>query len=487
MKKIIIILLTVHCSLFTFHSSIAQVIHVPANQPTIQEGINAAIDGDTVLVADGTYLENINYLGKAITVASQFIIDADTNHINNTVIDGSQPSDPDNGSVVIFETGEDTTSVLCGFTITGGTGSVRFFFNANGRIGGGLLCYLTGAKIINNKIINNHVENTGWAGGGALCQYASTQECWIVLKNNILAGNSCSSSTLDAFGGGIYVNANLICEENDVYFNSCTGTGNANADGGGIEFEELSGKTMVFQVQDNDIHDNSIDGYTIYGAGLTFYAGEGTVSGNEIHHNTGTAGSDSMTRGGGLMLLSMRSKTYIMNNVISNNSLVAKYPAGGGIAVRSSVNNIFIQDNIIEQNSLTGSSASWGGGVELGENGQVVFSGNQVNGNTVSGVDFSAGAGLWCELPYDKTLIRNNVFSSNSGQTGYGGGVGFYNDQLQRVEIEGNRFENNSMSYGGGLWTYNSYDMPVTNNIFMGNSSSICGGAIMLNQYTAGR
>ncbi len=365
MKNLIIILFTVHCSLLTFHSSKAQVIRVPADQPTIQAGIDAASDGDTVLVANGTYLENINFLGKAITLGSNFLISRDTNDINNTAIDGSQPSNPDNGSVVIFETGEDTTSVLCGFTITRGTGSVRFIFNANGRMGGGILCYSTGAKIINNKIINNHVENTVWAGGGALFQYATTQEHWIVLKNNILAGNSCISSTLDAFGGGIYINANLVCEANDVYLNTCIGTGSANADGGAIEFEELSTATLVFLVQNNAIHDNSVEGNVIYGAGMTFYGGEGTVSGNNIHHNTGIAVSSAI--GGGLRLLASRANAYITNNEISSNSLAAESPVGGGMDVGAAEKNIYIQDNTFQLNSLAGSNTAWGGGVNLSQ------------------------------------------------------------------------------------------------------------------------
>ncbi len=43
------------------------IIHVPADQPTIQAAIGLAVNGDTVLVAPGTYKENINVYGKFIT------------------------------------------------------------------------------------------------------------------------------------------------------------------------------------------------------------------------------------------------------------------------------------------------------------------------------------------------------------------------------------------------------------------------------------
>ncbi len=57
-------------------------IHVPVDQPTIQAGINAANPGDTVLVSPGTYTENIDFMGKAITVISSA-------GPGTTVIDGS--------------------------------------------------------------------------------------------------------------------------------------------------------------------------------------------------------------------------------------------------------------------------------------------------------------------------------------------------------------------------------------------------------------
>ena len=119
----------------------ANVIHVPGDQPWIQAGIDVAVNGDTVLVANGHYLDNINFLGKAITVASHFIIDGDSTHIDSTIIDGSMPWTPDSGSVVYFISGEDTNSVLCGFTITGGSGTYPVsLWSGSNRAGGGIFC-----------------------------------------------------------------------------------------------------------------------------------------------------------------------------------------------------------------------------------------------------------------------------------------------------------------------------------------------------------
>jgi hypothetical protein len=75
--------------------SLASTIQVPQDQPTIQAGINAANNGDTVLVAPGTYYEQINFSGKNIVVESQ-------SGASVTTIDASRTTGP----VVRFISGE---------------------------------------------------------------------------------------------------------------------------------------------------------------------------------------------------------------------------------------------------------------------------------------------------------------------------------------------------------------------------------------------
>src|SRR6267142_6528445 len=87
----------------------AAVIRVPTDQPSIQSAISAAANGDTVSVAPGTYSENLNFMGKALTVISE-------QGAAVTVIDGGARD-----SVAVFISGEGRGSVLSGFTLQNGS------------------------------------------------------------------------------------------------------------------------------------------------------------------------------------------------------------------------------------------------------------------------------------------------------------------------------------------------------------------------------
>jgi hypothetical protein len=207
--------------IFTFKATFSQVIHVPDDYSSIQAAINASDKGDTVLVEDGTYVERINFKGKAITVASMFIIDGDNTHIDSTIINASWTIVPDSGSVVTFNSGEDTTSVLCGFTITGGTGTINPpNIDLPSLSGGGIFIYNSGAKIENNIITGNNVHDYVAVGGGIVIITASTR---VLIKNNTIKNNTVTCSIQGA-GGGImcyYTPSNLIeISENIVSENS---------------------------------------------------------------------------------------------------------------------------------------------------------------------------------------------------------------------------------------------------------------------------
>ncbi len=109
--------------LFVFSLSNANTIKVPQDFTTIQGAINASTNGDTVLVASGTYYENINFNGKNIVLTSNYGITGDASYIKSTIINGSTPAHPDTASCVRIISGEDSTAVLQGFTLTGGKGT----------------------------------------------------------------------------------------------------------------------------------------------------------------------------------------------------------------------------------------------------------------------------------------------------------------------------------------------------------------------------
>ena len=130
--------------------------HVPSSYTTIQVAIDAAVDGDIILVADGTYTgsgnRNLEFSGKAITVRSE-------NGPDNCIIDCEQ-----DGRGFYVHNGEDSTSVVDGFTITHGWVSPDWY----GKYGGGIRCENSSPTIMNCMIVDNMVRLESSGGGGGI-------------------------------------------------------------------------------------------------------------------------------------------------------------------------------------------------------------------------------------------------------------------------------------------------------------------------------
>ena len=142
-----------------FTSLAGKVIQVPGQFVSIQVAISNAKNGDTVLVAPGLYYENLNFRGKKIVVASRYLIDQSVSTIRSTVIDGSRPIFPDSASVVLFASGEDTSTVLIGFTLAKGIGTLV----PGSFLGGGILVTGESSPTIKYNIIR---KNSAIIGGG---------------------------------------------------------------------------------------------------------------------------------------------------------------------------------------------------------------------------------------------------------------------------------------------------------------------------------
>jgi predicted GH43/DUF377 family glycosyl hydrolase len=205
-------------------------INVPGDLPTIQAAIDAASDGNVVLVADGTYQENINFIGKAITVASHFYIDGDTSHISNTVIDGDS-----SGSVVTFESGEDSTTVLCGFTLTNG------YSITTSAGGGGGICILNSSPIISNITILN---NFAIRGGGIYLVDSDAIITHVTIHSN--QAEAYPFFTPDGLGGGI------CCASSDLILTEVKIKDNMSHFGGGIYCRNSNLNLMNVIISDNN-------------------------------------------------------------------------------------------------------------------------------------------------------------------------------------------------------------------------------------------
>lgn len=417
-------------------------IHVPGDQPTIQAGTAAALDGDTVLVADGTYYENINFEGKEIIIASHLLIDSDTSHIHNTIIDGSQPVNPDSASVVYFVSGEDTSSVLYGFTITGGSGTLTIEPGVETvRVGGGIYIDNSGAKIEYNRVITNSVlmnlpgTDLRLAVGGGIAAFTSDPHT-LIIKNNFISGNTSISNINEGFAGGILV------------------------------AEDIIGAYDVF-ISDNEIIDNhasaTVVGIQSAGGGILGLVGKIKVTNNKVMYNT--LSSPTVSIGAGIVLAETISggNSLIENNIVTNNSFVNGVGIGGGIDLHGA------QSVTIQGNRVEGNESTIGAGIFITGSDPLINK-NLITGNTAA----ESGGGIQIEFSPINVRLTQIISENSSGRLN---SVYFLNNRYKKLDFDanesGNNFPKNEFNQellSGGLEIRNNTIVNNTANGSLGGS-----------------
>ena len=153
------------------------IINVPSQFSTIQNALDAAYTGDTVLVDTGIYEEAINFKGKAVMLASNYLFSEDTLDIYETNIRGSQET-----SVLTFNSNESSSSKIIGFKISNG--------NSGYTNGAGISC-VNSSPVFENMIVENC--STEVRGAGFYLENSNSVLTKITIR--LCDGN---------MGGGIY-------------------------------------------------------------------------------------------------------------------------------------------------------------------------------------------------------------------------------------------------------------------------------------------
>ena len=402
--------------------AIADIIHIPDDYPTIQQGLISATEGDTVLVAPSTYYENLFWPAtNGITLLSEAGADS-------TIIDGS------NLSTVIYIYSAitiDTTTVIDAFTMRNGTAEA----------GGGIAC-VNASPLIKNCIVAAN------EGGGLAFTNSSP-----VLRNNEISNNN--GIGIKCVGNSDLTISDCEIEDNSgsgIYFDSSSGTilgcsitGNSAADGGGIYCYDSS---------------LSLENVTISGNSTSSYDGGGGIycdDSNIILINVDFYNNTSSYIGGGMYCYE---SSAILNEVdFIYNSAVN---GGGGMHTfhtSATLTNVTFREN----------SAEAGGGFYCSGSGNPQLINCMLISNTAGN-----GGGIYSTTSFEMenvTICNNTAIQSN--ENGNGGGIYcsflFGSSTWTNIVISSNSADD----CGGGIYLYEldniNSDLSLTNVIITGN------------------
>lgn len=448
---------------------------------TIQAAINAATDGDTVLVLPGTYLETIDLDGKGISLIS-------SGGPGVTTIDGN-----DSGPVVTINSGEGNDTLIQGFHITSGSTTVD---------GGAMLIVLSSPTIVDCTLSGN--GTTG--NGAAMAVFAGApiiDDCIIAfneagaeppaagkglgagiyaISSNITISNTFMQTCYATRRGALMALVNSIATIADCDFYT-SGTTFSHGDGGGIY---LDGSTATIS---NCLFDG-VNAWSPNSEGGSILA----VNGSEVTC-TGTAFQESSAevRGGAVSILNSSASfvgceftdlvaasgggIYVENGTLTANwcgfnSLEAWTAEGGAVRAQNSTLDFGLctfNANIAA--TIGGAIATSGGSISLGG---CVLSNNTAN---------SSGGAVAATM--SDVSVQSCTFAGNEGLDpavwgSHGGGLYVWTLTTD-VEITDSTFEDNQAAHGGGLWVSalafgGSSQLSVSECTFDGNHAYVDGG-----------
>lgn len=299
-----------------------------SSQPlkTISEALTRACDGDTIILEDGRHFENviINSESPKLTIGSRYLLDGDTNHIRNAIVDGMDLNPV--FSISTNNQGVTDTVRLNGFTVTNGLA------NSGWNGGGGISIRWSNTSLANMRVVENR---SGQNGGGI-----GVWESQIKMKNILIKDNFATSQ-----GGGLH----LQYINNDLIQSNVRIVGNRASEGGGLYYaRDLGQQGQLYELDGFQIINNYATGT---GGGVYFNCWSGSadlqLSNSKIIGNV--AGNDA----GAVYVQTTNADVNFVNLIVARNE--ANH--AGAIKVNNSKLNL-IHSTLYQNRHKLGSTST---------------------------------------------------------------------------------------------------------------------------------